>query len=74
MSAIAEGPKIAALSCGKPVYLVILLHGPDADGQSIISQALTWVPTLPKAEFVAAESPFLRRDDASGKVSFDMAD
>jgi phospholipase/carboxylesterase len=74
MSAIAEGPKIAALSCGKPVYLVVLLHGPDADGQSIISQALNWAPTLPRAEFVPAESPFLRSDDASGKLWFDMAD
>lgn len=36
------GPKIAALSCGKPVYLVVLLHGQGADGQSIIDQALNW--------------------------------
>jgi phospholipase/carboxylesterase len=72
MSAIAQGPKIAALSCGKPVYLVVLLHGPGADGQSIIDQALNWAPTMPKAEFLAAESPFL--SDGSGKVWFDMSD
>jgi phospholipase/carboxylesterase len=74
MSAIAQGPKIAALSCGKPVYLVVLLHGPGADGQSIIDQALNWAPTMPKAEFLAAEAPFLRHGDASGKVWFDMTD
>jgi phospholipase/carboxylesterase len=74
MSAIAQGPKIAALSCGKPVYLIVLLHGPDADGQSIIDQALNWAPTMPKAEFLAAEAPFLRNGDGSGKVWFDMAD
>jgi phospholipase/carboxylesterase len=74
MSAIAQGPKIAALSCGKPVYLVVLLHGPGADGQSIIDQALNWAPTMPKAEFLAAEAPFLRNGDASGKVWFDMSD
>jgi phospholipase/carboxylesterase len=74
MSAIVQGPKIAALSCGKPVYLVVLLHGPDSDGQAIINQALNWAPTMPKAEFLAAEAPFLRNVDGSGKVWFDMAD
>jgi phospholipase/carboxylesterase len=74
MSAIAQGPRIAALSCGKPVYLVVLLHGPGADGQSIINQALNWAPTMPKAEFLAAEAPFLQDGDGSGKVWFDMTD
>jgi phospholipase/carboxylesterase len=74
MSAIVQGPKIAALSCGKPVYLIVLLHGPGADGQSIINQALNWAPTMPKAEFLAAEAPFLRDSNGSGKVWFDMTD
>lgn len=59
MGVITEGPKIAALSCGKPAYLVVLLHGPESSGQAIIDQALNWAPTMPKAEFVAAEAPFL---------------
>ena len=59
MTAIVEGPKIAALSCGKAVYLVILLHGPDSDGEAIINHALNWAPTMPKAEFLTAEAPFL---------------
>ncbi len=54
MVAIAEGPKIAALSCGKPAYLVVLLHGPGSDGQAVIDQALNWAPTMPLADFVAA--------------------
>jgi phospholipase/carboxylesterase len=58
MVAIAEGAKIAALSCGKPAYLVVLLHGPGSDGEAIIDQALNWAPTMPKADFVAAEAPF----------------
>ncbi len=58
MVAIVEGPKIAALSCGKPAYLVVLLHGPGSDGQAVIDQALNWAPTMPKADFVAAEAPF----------------
>lgn len=51
MSAIAQGPEIAALSCGKPVYLVVLLRGPDANGGSIIEEVLDRVPAMPEAEF-----------------------
>ncbi|MGD9658692.1 MAG: hypothetical protein AB7U61_13830, partial [Methylocystis sp.] len=58
MPAVVEGPKLAALSCGKPAYLVVLLHGPDSDGAAIIDQALNWAPAMPKADFVAAEAPF----------------
>jgi phospholipase/carboxylesterase len=67
--AIVEGPKIAALSCGKPAYLVVLLHGPGSDGQAIIDQALNWAPTMPKADFVAAEAPFA--SDGGGKQWFE---
>lgn len=72
MTEIVEGPKIAALSCGKAVYLVVLLHGPESSGEAIINHALNWAPTMPKAEFLAAEAPFLspsggrRWSDASG--------
>lgn len=55
---ILEGPKIAALSCGKPVYLVVLLPAEGSDGQSVIDLALNWAPTMPKADFVAAVAPF----------------
>lgn len=58
MTDIVEGPAIAALSCGKPAYLVVLLHGAGGDGQSMIDHALNWAPTMPKAEFLAAEVPF----------------
>ncbi|MFG1344602.1 dienelactone hydrolase family protein [Xanthobacter autotrophicus DSM 431] len=56
--AITAGPKIAALSCGKPVYLVVVLHEEGADGQMVIDRALNWAPDLPKADFLAAEAPF----------------
>lgn len=71
MGTIAEGPKIAALSCGKPVYLVVLLHGEGADGASIIAQALNWAPTMPKADFVAAEAPL---PDGAGRRWLDAPD
>lgn len=58
LAEITEGPKIAALSCGKPAYLVVLLHGLGSSGQAIIDQALNWAPTMPKADFVAVEAPF----------------
>jgi phospholipase/carboxylesterase len=69
MTEIVEAPKIAALSCGKAVYLVILLHGPDSDGEAIINHALNWAPTMPKAEFLAAEAPFF--GPAGGRRWFD---
>ncbi|MFG1200974.1 dienelactone hydrolase family protein [Xanthobacter aminoxidans] len=55
---IIAGPKIAALSCGKPVYLVVLLHAEGSCGQEVIDLALNWAPELPKADFLAAEAPF----------------
>ena len=53
-----EGPSLAPLSCGKAVYLVVLLHGMGSDGQGLIDIALNWQPTSPKAEFVAPHGPF----------------
>ncbi|MFG1375539.1 alpha/beta hydrolase [Xanthobacter autotrophicus] len=55
---IVAGPKIAALSCGKPAWLVVLLHEEGADGQTVIDLALNWAPEMPKADFLAAEAPF----------------
>lgn len=57
MTEIVEGPGLAALSCGKAAFLVVLLHGEGANGQSMVDLALNWAPTLPKAEFLAAEAP-----------------
>ena len=69
MAAIVEGPAIAALSCGKPVYLVVLLSGSSCDSQALVSHALNWAPTMPKAEFLAAElvpsGPWFDMVDAS---------
>lgn len=55
---IAAGPKIDALTCGKPTFLVVLLHEEGACGQDVINLALNWAPELPKADFLAAEAPF----------------
>jgi len=57
MTDIVEGPALAALSCGKPAFLVVLLHGEGADVQSMVDDALNWAPTMPKAEFLAAVAP-----------------
>jgi phospholipase/carboxylesterase len=54
---IVEGPALAALTCGKAPFLVVMLHGEGSDGQSMVDQALNWAPTLPKAEFLSAEAP-----------------
>jgi phospholipase/carboxylesterase len=55
---VTAGPQIAALSCGKPVYLVVLLHAEGSSGQEVIDLALNFAPDLPKADFLAAEAPF----------------
>ena len=69
VTAIVEGPQIAALSCGKAVYLVVLLHGQDSEGEAIINHALNWAPTMPKAAFIAARAPFF--GPAGGRRGFD---
>jgi len=74
MVAIVEGPLIAALSCGKPVYLVVLLPGYDTDGEALVNHALNWAPTMPKAEFLAAELSVACDSVPSGQQWFDMAD
>jgi phospholipase/carboxylesterase len=71
MTDIVEGPTLAALSCGKPAYLVVLLHGLRYSGQAMIDQALNWAPTMPKAEFLAAETPFAGDDADATRQWFD---
>jgi phospholipase/carboxylesterase len=56
MAEFVEGPMLAALSCGKPVYLVVLLPGAGADGQAMLDLALGWAPAMPKADFLVADS------------------
>lgn len=69
MADILEGPKLAALSCGKPVYLVLLLHGRGGCGQDMLDFALGWAPEMIKADFLALEAPL--RDAERRAVWFD---
>jgi len=62
---IIEGPKLAALSCGKPVYLVVMLHGERGCGQDMADLAMGWAPEMIKADFLALEAPFR---DGSGRA------
>jgi phospholipase/carboxylesterase len=57
MTEFVEGPALAALSCGKPVYLVVLLPGDSVDGQAMLDLALGWAPAMPKADFVTVQAP-----------------
>jgi phospholipase/carboxylesterase len=65
MPEIIEGPKLAALSCGKPTYLVVMLHGEGEKGQDMADLALGWAPGMIKADFIALEAPFR---DAEGRA------
>jgi phospholipase/carboxylesterase len=69
-----EGPSYAPLSCGKAVYLVVLLHGYGSVGEDLINVALNWQPELPKAEFLAANAPFPCEFAARGRQWFSIQD
>jgi phospholipase/carboxylesterase len=45
------------LSCGKPAWLVVLLHAHGADAEHILELAVEWAPHLLKAEFIALQAP-----------------
>ncbi|MGO9427968.1 alpha/beta hydrolase [Rhodoblastus sp.] len=56
MTEFVEGPALAALSCGKPAYLVVLIPGGDVDAQAMLDLALGWAPAMPKADFVTLQA------------------
>ncbi len=64
---IKEGPCLAAMSCGKPVYLVVLLDEPGAADAKLIDVAINWQPTMLKADFLLAEAPLPGKDEKSRK-------
>jgi phospholipase/carboxylesterase len=64
---IKEGPTLAAMSCGKPVYLVVLLDEPGAADAKLIDIAINWQPTMLKADFLLAEAPLPGKDGKSAK-------
>ncbi|WOJ88506.1 dienelactone hydrolase family protein [Methylocapsa polymorpha] len=64
---IKEGPCLAAMSCGKPVYLVVLLDEPGATDAKLIDIAINWQPTLLKADFLLAEAPLPGKEPNSRK-------
>jgi len=65
--AIKEGPCLAAMSCGKPVYLVVLLDEPGAADAKLIDVAINWQPTMLKADFLLAEAPLAGKTPGSRK-------
>jgi len=53
-----EGPILHAMSCGKAVYLVVLLDHQGAADAKLIDIAINWQPAMLKADFLLAEPPF----------------
>jgi phospholipase/carboxylesterase len=53
-----DGPKFGPAAGGKPLSLVLLLHGLGADGDDLISLAPYWAQLLPNTEFVSPHAPF----------------
>jgi phospholipase/carboxylesterase len=71
---LLTGPRIAPASGGKPAKLVIILHGLGASGNDLIGIGHLWGRSLPEAEFVAYDAPFVYPPFPSGKQWFDMED
>jgi phospholipase/carboxylesterase len=69
-----DGRSLAPLSCGKTVYLVIMLHGLGADGDDIINVALNWQPLIIKAEFLAMNAPFPFDGGGPGRQWYSVED
>jgi phospholipase/carboxylesterase len=71
-----EGPALAPLSCGKAVWLIVLLHGLGADGNDLIDMAINWQPdpNMLKAEFVALHAPFPCDSVPQGRQWFSVQD
>ena len=58
MLARLSGPSRRPAAGGKPLQLVILLHGLGADGNDLIGLAPYWARLLPTAEFLSPNAPF----------------
>jgi phospholipase/carboxylesterase len=53
-----DGPRLAPLSGGKALSLVVLLHGVAANGGDLLDLARAWRQFVPEAEFIAPNAPF----------------
>lgn len=67
MEITLDGPNQPPLSCGKPKYLVVLLHASGSTGDEVIELALDWAPTLNKGEFLAPNAPWFSEEGGSGR-------
>ncbi len=56
------------LSCGKPAWLVVLLHAHGTHAEHILELAVEWAPHLLKAEFIALQPRFHRRASTTHSI------
>lgn len=52
-----EGRALASMSCGKTVYLVVMIGSQALDSDKFLDAALNWQPYILKAEFLAVRAP-----------------
>lgn len=52
-----EGRALASMSCGKTVFLVVMIGGSALDSDAFLDVALNWQPYILKAEFMAVRTP-----------------
>jgi phospholipase/carboxylesterase len=68
------GPQRTPRSGGKPKQLVVILHGWGADGPNLIDLADMFAPTLPDAQFIAPNAPFVCEVNPYGYQWFSLMD
>jgi phospholipase/carboxylesterase len=52
-----EGRALASMSCGKTLYLVVMIGSEALDSDKFLDVALNWQPYILKAEFLAVQAP-----------------
>jgi phospholipase/carboxylesterase len=52
-----EGRALASMSCGKTVFLVVMIGSEALDSDKFLDVALNWQPYILKAEFLAVRAP-----------------
>ena len=52
-----EGRALASMSCGKTVFLVVMIGSQTLDSDAFLDAALNWQPYILKAEFLAVQAP-----------------
>ncbi len=69
-----NGPTLLPSSGGKPISIVVFIHGYGSDGHDLIELGKTWASLLPDTLFVAPHGPKISEANPDGKEWFGLRD